>query len=236
MSNDFKMKLAYVELIDLYIYIYSIWATINRSYLQKWIAKIIEEYSACKSFDAGDDRCVIIGIWKERIHIFWPTITIGRWPQSMLSYLHSMDRNVQLNCKICCAMFHFWLICRIGPMRYLSVIFYPARTYWYEIGRERVMDLNWENVRLIYINSLKFIVSVVVMENADINGYDGKNHTGQCYRCEFIHKFDSDVDNRSCCIKCDTSENGKLEFKLRSIEGLHATCLTSKKTTEKVGN
>lgn len=53
-------------------------------------------------------------------------------------------------------------------------------------------------IRLMFIYLLKFIVSVVVMENTNIYGDDRENNTGQGYRCKFIHKFYANVDNRSC--------------------------------------
>lgn len=71
-----------------------------------------------------------------------------------------------------------------------------------EAERERETEcwsdnMNWLDW-LSFIYSLKFVVSVVIVENTDVNGYDGENHAGQGQRSKFIHELDANVDNWSC--------------------------------------
>lgn len=49
------------------------------------------------------------------------------------------------------------------------------------------------------------------MENANVDSYDGENHTSQSNRSEFIHKLDTDVDNRSCGARNTAHKQKKTE-------------------------
>lgn len=44
------------------------WTEIDYYYLQKWRANIIEEYTACQSFDAGYNRCIMF--WEKKMYLF----------------------------------------------------------------------------------------------------------------------------------------------------------------------